>query len=117
LTPYSFVWLLRDSSYPFTQAMREALTIDLQAQLKAQFWHIIELDVQEDYIYLYAEVPGETAPNELIREVMNRTAELIEYHNQGFNTRELWADSYLVLTPGRAMDIEDIQRFIVFSRG
>jgi hypothetical protein len=65
---------------------------------------------------VYAEVPGEEPAFRMIRDLKRRSAEIARAQNGTIQPDSLWADSYLIVTPGRALDIEEIQQFINFER-
>jgi REP element-mobilizing transposase RayT len=92
------------------------LRLLLKEQLQGQGWQVRTLDVQEDYVYLLADVPGENPSDEIISDLKRRSAEIIRTSSPQSDTEPVWADSYLVLTPGRTIDTEEIQEFIRFVR-
>jgi REP element-mobilizing transposase RayT len=114
--PFSFVWLLRDPDTALTDAAAQAIISGLTLQLSEQNWHIITLQVHEDFVYLLAEVPGETPPNLVMNELKRRSAEIARAQMPDVDTKRLWADSYLILTPGRELATEEILEFINFQR-
>lgn len=116
LEPYTYVWLVRDTDTKLTGAVKQAITAGLSTQLREMRWKVSSLDVTEDYIYLLADVPGETPSYSVIRDLKQRTAEIAFSQDQRLSPQQLWADSYLVLTPGRQLDEGEIQEFINFQR-
>lgn len=116
LEPYTYVWLVRDADTKLTGAVKQAITAGLSTQLREMQWKISTLDVTEDYIYLLADVPGETPSYSVIRDLKQRTAEIAFTQDQRLAPQQLWADSYLVLTPGRQLEEGEIQEFINFQR-
>lgn len=117
LNPYSFVWLLRDAERPLGPEVIAAIEQGLLETLPNLYWKINALEVYEDFIYLFAEIPGETYPGELSRSLREESAHFALAADDSLDETTLWAESYLVLTPGRALNLEEIQRFIQFSRG
>ena len=115
-TPYAFVWLLRDPSVRLDSTVSQAITAGLNIQMLEQHWSIQKLQVQNDYIYMLAEVPGEEPAFKLVRDIKRRSAELAHALNPAYNPAALWSDGYLVVTPGRELDAEEIQQFITFER-
>jgi DNA-binding response OmpR family regulator/REP element-mobilizing transposase RayT len=116
LEPYTYVWLVRDPNRKLTGAVKQAITAGLSTQLREMRWEISTLDVTEDYVYLLADVPGEAPSFSVIRDLKQRAAEIASTLDQGLAPQRLWADSYLVLTPGRQLDEGEIQEFINFQR-
>ncbi|MCB9453244.1 MAG: transposase [Anaerolineaceae bacterium] len=114
--PYSYVWLLRDPTESLTDAAAQAIISGLTLQLHEQGWHIVTLQVHEDFVYLLAEVPGETPPNLVMTELKQRSADIARAQMPDIDTQTLWADSYLILTPGRELAAEEILEFVNFQR-
>lgn len=115
-TPYACVWLLRDPNAHLDPAVSQAVTAGLNVQMREQGWTIQTLQVHEDYVYLLADIPGETPAYQIVRDLKHRSAEIAHAQNPTYTDNGLWADSYLVVTPGRELDIEEIQQFINFER-
>ncbi|MCY3573478.1 MAG: response regulator [Chloroflexi bacterium] len=113
--PFSFVWLLADPDLPLPKAVAEQVLFWLELQLNSLGWRIHRLDVHGDYIYLYADVPGNASPDALIRDVMERSRQIACAEDQAL-PQELWADAYLVLQPGRAISDRELGRFLQFAR-
>ncbi|HEX2905788.1 MAG TPA: transposase, partial [Phototrophicaceae bacterium] len=113
---YACVWLLRDPDQRLQDAVAQAIISGLHVQLQEQNWYIRTLQVHEDFVYLLADVPGERPPNELIRELKRRSADIAHAQDPELTPQLLWADSYLVLTPGRDLQTEEILEFINFQR-
>jgi REP element-mobilizing transposase RayT len=116
LEPYTYVWLVRDPERRLSRAVKQAITAGLSTQLREMHWQIATLDVTEDYVYLQADVPGETPSYTVVRDLKQRSAEIAHAQDQRLTPQLLWADSYLVLTPGRQLNTEEIQEFINFQR-
>ena len=114
--PYSYVWLLRDPTESLTDAAAQAIISGLTLQLNEQDWRIVTLQVHEDFVYLLAEVPGETPPNLVMTELKQRSADIARAQMPDIDTQTLWADSYLILTPGRELAAEEILEFVNFQR-
>ncbi len=116
LTLYSFVWLTRDPDYIIDNRLAQSIVMGLDVQLTREAWDITTLNVHEDYIYILAGVPGEAPAHEIVHDVIHRSAEMVHGHNPSINPDTFWADSYMVLMPGRELEIEEIQSFINFVR-
>ncbi len=115
-TPYACVWLLHDPNAYLDAAASQAITTGLSIQLREQQWRIHALQVREDHVYLLAEVPGDEPAYQVIRDLKRRSAEIAHAQNPAYSPDDLWADGYLVVTPGRDLDVEEIQQFINFER-
>ena len=116
LADYTYIWLLRDENQPLDDAVSQTIFAGLDRELTRQSWKIVTLNVHEDYIYLYAQIPGEPAVDEVIDNLKRLSANLAQRKNPRLNANNLWADSYLVLLPGREMEIDEIQAFLNFAR-
>jgi DNA-binding NarL/FixJ family response regulator/REP element-mobilizing transposase RayT len=111
---YSYLWMLDNPDAPLDENARQAISAGLTKQLRG--WVIQALQVDEDYVYLLADVPGETPSQEVMRDLKQRSAELVHAVNPDVEPDRLWADGYFILTPGRELSVEEIQEFINFQR-
>jgi DNA-binding NarL/FixJ family response regulator/REP element-mobilizing transposase RayT len=116
LMNYSFLWMLRDPVGQLSDSAREAITTGLRAQLNSQGWQVDHLEANEDFIYILAGVPGETPTYEVVRDLKRRSSALASSRDRSIEPESLWSESYLVMSPGRELDIEEIQQFINFER-
>jgi DNA-binding NarL/FixJ family response regulator/REP element-mobilizing transposase RayT len=116
LTSYSFLWLLHEGHKLLSEAVIQALRVGLTTQLRELGWVIDGLDVREDYIYLLANIPGETPSHQLMRDLKRRSAEIAHAQNSDITPQTLWSDGYFILTPGRALAEDEIAEFIHFQR-
>ena len=92
----------------------DQLVFWLEIQLNALSWRVHRLDVHQDFIYLYADVPGRASPELLARTLMERSRQIACSEDKAL-PEDLWADAYLVLQPGRDMSEEELQRFLQFA--
>jgi REP element-mobilizing transposase RayT len=115
-SPYTCVWLLRDPHSSLDPAVAQAIIAGLNVQMQEKGWHIQSLQVRDDYVYLFAEVPGDDPAFQIVRDLKRRSAEIAHAQNAAYDPRTLWSDGYLVVTPGRELDAEEIQQFITFER-
>ena len=113
--PFAFVWLVDDPARLLRKRVAEQLVFWLEVQLNSLDWKIHRLDVHHDFIYLRADVPGSSSPDALVRTVMDRARQIACSEDQAL-PRDLWADAYLVLQPGRDMSERELQRFLQFAR-
>jgi REP element-mobilizing transposase RayT len=115
LVSYTYIWMIRDANKPLGKEVAEAIVTELDKQLTEIGWRCNILHVFEDYVYLVADVPADTLSHEILPELKRRSAQIAYSVDNSMTTENLWADSYLVLTPGRELHISEIQRFINFS--
>lgn len=114
-TLYAIVWLMRDPNTQLTQAVAKAITAGLTMQLREQYWRVQDLQARDEYMYLLVDIPGEDMPYQIIRDLQRRSAMIAHKHDPNL-PETLWSDAYLVVTPGRELDEEEIQQFINFER-
>ncbi|MFN8528905.1 MAG: hypothetical protein U0670_09865 [Anaerolineae bacterium] len=84
---YACVWVLRDPNGQIDETVSQAITAGMNTQLREQFWRIQDLQAREDYVYLYADVPGETPAFSIIRDLKRRSAEIA--HKTNLNCRAI----------------------------
>ncbi len=117
LTTYAYLWLLRDPNATLDKIIAQTIRTALNVQLSEQGWQIRRLEVTEDFIYLLADVPGDKPPHHIMRDLKYRSAQIIQGGVNGdVNPDATWADGYLIITPGRELEPEEIQEFIHFQR-
>jgi CheY-like chemotaxis protein/REP element-mobilizing transposase RayT len=114
--PYAYVWLMRDPDTHLTNSVAQAIVRGMNAQLRERSWRLKELQAKEEYVYLLADIPGETPPYDVIRDLKRRAALIAHDLNPTLDPDTLWADSYLVVMPGRRLESDEIQQFIQFER-
>ncbi len=110
--PYTYLWLLRDPDSTFNAQTSRTIRAALDMQLNDLGWDVHDLQAQGEYVYVRADVPGERPAYEIIEDLKQRTASLV----QAGDASNLWADSYLVMMPGRDLDPDEISQFITFER-
>jgi len=113
---FTYIWLLRDPELHLNEMVASAIESGLTVQLEERNWQILNLQVRDECVYLLADVPGEIPPYEVIRDLKRRSAEIARKQNPIFGRQDVWADSYLIVTPGRELDEDEIQEFISFER-
>lgn len=116
LATYAYIWLLRDAELSFDAAVTRAIARGLDEQLGQQGWQVHKVVAQGEYVYVYADVPGEHAGYKVIRDLKRRSAAIAAQWMPSLDPNTLWADSYLIMAPGRDMDEEEIQQFVNFER-
>lgn len=116
MTAYAVVWLLRDPTRSLDAATSSAIISGMNVQLAERAWEIQDLQAKEDFVYLLANIPGDIPPYEIVRDLKRRSADIAHRQNPALKPDTLWADGYLVVTPGRQLDVDEIQQFINFER-
>lgn len=114
-SPYTFIWLTQDFEIQLPENVSKKLLFWLEVQLNSLHWTLHKLDVHQDFIYLFADIPGDVSPATLIRNLMERALKIARSEDDSL-PENLWADAYLVLTPGRELTNREIQRFLNFAR-
>lgn len=114
--PYTFIWMVESFEVQLSEHVAKQLVFWLEVQLNSMHWTIHKLEVHQDFVYLYADIPGEVTPSELIRSLIERSEKIVKSEDESL-PEKLWADAYLVLTPGRELTEREIQRFLNFGRG
>lgn len=116
LQPFTYLWLLRDPAHTFPDQMARAIMAGLGLQLGELGWQVKSLRVQGEYVYVHADVPGERPAYAVIDDLRHRVAEIARAQDPALPVDALWADSYLVMMPGRELDPDEIDQFIAFER-
>ncbi|RMG83726.1 MAG: response regulator [Chloroflexi bacterium] len=116
LTLYNFVLLVRDDDTRIIPQAAQLLSQRLAKVLNSLAWQLHTLQVEEDFIYLTAGVPDDVLPPDVVRELMTQTATLLAQAQPINNLDEFWADTYLVVVPGRELAPDEIQHFIHYAR-
>lgn len=116
LVPYTYVWLLRDPDTTLNEAAAHAIVAGLRTQLSELGWQVQSVRAQDEYVYVYADVPGERAAYAVADDLKHRAASILRAQGAALDPQTLWADSYLVLTPGRELDDDEIAQFVDFER-
>jgi len=114
LLPFTYLWPVRDESVSLSLESRQALFDYYQRQLPRRGWDIQAMDIQEDYIYLAVTHPATQSASERLQDLQQRAASVIERIHD--TPTDLWASSYTVLIPGRALTTDEIQDFLEFAR-
>lgn len=114
--PYAFVWILRDPNAQLSRAAAHAIVSGMNVQLRELAWRVRELRAADEYVYLLADVPGEQLPYQVVRDLKRRAALIAHAQSRSVDVDSLWADSYLVMTPGRSLEMDEIRQFIDFER-
>jgi hypothetical protein len=113
---YTYLWLLREPESRLSDMIARAIEMNMRHQLEARAWDVVNLRVQDEFVYLVADVPGETPPYEVVRDLKRRAHEIARKQNPALAKADLWADGYLVVAPGRELGEDEIHQFIQFER-
>jgi len=116
LTPYTYVWLVRDPQHALSDSVAQAIVVGLDIQLSRMGWQVNTLRVYEDYVYLLADIPGEASPSQLIQELKRLASDVAYGADIRLDPATLWAESYMAVLPGREPNWDEIQRYIHFAR-
>jgi DNA-binding response OmpR family regulator/REP element-mobilizing transposase RayT len=116
LTAQTYLWLVRDANNPLDDKVAQTIQSELSRYLTSQGWGVRDLEVAEDYVYILADVPADTPAQDIVLDLKQRAASIAQKADDARTSQDLWAESYAILTPGREMDTEEIQRYINFAR-
>ncbi|MBC7872276.1 MAG: response regulator [Chitinophagaceae bacterium] len=116
LTPYAYVWLVRDPEHALSDPVAQAIVVGLDIQLTRMGWQVNTLRVYEDYVYLLADIPGEAPPSQLVQELKRLASDVAYGADIRLDPATLWAESYMTVLPGREPSWDEIQRYIHFAR-
>lgn len=117
LRAYTYVWVTQDATEAMPKRTRKAIDKGLRLKMERLGWALHEMDVQEDYVYIFADVPSNPSPHERISNLMSSASDYARQVDSAQANGNLWASGYLVLSPGRQMSPEEVQQFIRFARG
>ncbi len=112
---FTFVWLVADRATQLSQNVAKQLVFWLEVQLNSLGWTVRRIDVHQDFVYLVADVPEGAAPEQLVQDLLARSNRIARSGDQTLPL-ELWSDAYLVLQPGRDLDMRELQGFLRFVR-
>jgi hypothetical protein len=116
IQPFTYLWLLRDPDMTIDDRTARAIVAGLNLQLGELGWQVWALRAQGEYVYVHADVPGERPAYEVIYDLKRRAGEIAHAQQPNVRADTLWADSYLVMMPGRELDSDEIDQFISFER-
>jgi len=116
LTPYTVVWVLADPNAQLAEPVARALVAGLTTQLGELGWVVHEVRAEYEFVMVYADMPAEQPQDELVDDLKRRAAAIASAVDTSLVPDTLWADGYLLVAPGRELQLEDIQSFIEFER-
>ena len=111
----TFVWLVADPATQLSQNVAKQLVFWLEVQLNSLGWTVRRIDVHQDFVYLVAVVPEGAAPEQLVQDLLARSNRIARSEDQTLPP-ELWSDAYMILQPGRDLDMRELQGFLRFVR-
>ncbi len=111
----TFVWLVADPAISLSQNVAKQLVFWLEVQLNSLGSTVRRIDAHQDFVYLVAEFVEGAAPDQIAKDLMARSERIARSEDQSL-PQELWADAYLVLQPGRDLDLRELQGFLSFVR-
>ncbi len=111
----TFVWLVADSTTALSQGVAKQLVFWLEVQLNNLGWIVRRIDVHQDFVYLVANIPKGAAPGQSAKDLMARSARIARAEDPTL-PQALWADAYLVLQPGRDLNMRELGGFLRFAR-
>src|SRR5690606_35060848 len=110
------LWVLADPNAQLDDELAEALIAGLQTQLTEARWHVHTVEARDEYVYVYADMPAERPQPELVDELKLRAANILAAVDPGISPTGLWAEGYMVVSPGRLLEMDEIQDFVNFER-
>jgi DNA-binding NarL/FixJ family response regulator len=117
-TAYAYVWSTEPGA-AIEPGVAQAIAAGLRVQLGEQAWDVYDLQVGDAFVYLYAEVPGETPPYEVVRDLKRRAGQIARetaVRDRRGAAGLRWSDGYLIVAPGRPLDDDEIQQFMAFEQ-
>ncbi|MBZ0301413.1 MAG: hypothetical protein K8J31_16820, partial [Anaerolineae bacterium] len=114
--PFTYLWVLREPDQGFSEHAGRAIAAGLNLQLGEMGWQVKSLRAQGEYVYVHADVPGEQPAYAVIDDLKRRAGEIAQAQEPDLRSESLWADSYLVMMPGRELEPDEIDQFITFER-
>ncbi|NDJ86617.1 MAG: hypothetical protein GYB66_12080, partial [Chloroflexi bacterium] len=112
---YACVWVVRGDILRFDDgALVDAMKRWLHRSAEANDWDLVQVDIGEVWVNLHIEIPQKVIPGEVVAQLMEDTHQALA-DAQGVPLDEpIWAHGYSVATPGRLMDLHEIERFVQF---
>ena len=110
------LWVLADPNDQLDDEVAQAIEIGLQTQLTEQRWQVHSVEARDEYVYVVADMPAERLQPELIADLKQRAATIAVAVDPSFDPHTLWADGYMMVSPGRELEMDEIQDFINFER-
>ena len=111
---FTFVWLLQDTHHLMSAPTAEAIQSGLRIQLVERGWQIEHIEVAQDYVYLLLDLPANEVPQSAIQLLQKRAAQIASKQDPYLDVEHLWADSYLMVAPGRRLSNQEILQYINF---
>lgn len=113
---YALLWLVQNTALEMNEDVRLTITTWLNRVAEENLWDIINVEIQDEWINLHVEVPTDVLPSEFANVFMKRTQQALkDTFAHLADEQSLWSEDYSVLTPGRLMSNNEIERFIRYS--
>jgi DNA-binding NarL/FixJ family response regulator len=106
-TTYAFVWLPQAST--ISQDVADVVVDWLTAIATQHAWQVEGVEVQPTYITVQISIPANETPTATVEVLMRETAARA-------NDKNLWADAYYIVAPGRAVTQQEIASFMEYRR-
>ena len=110
------LWVLADPNDQLDDDVAQAITVGLRTQLAEQRWLVHSVDARDEFVYVVADMPAERLQPELIADLKQRAATIATAVEPLLDPANLWADGYMMVSPGRELELDEIQDFINFER-
>lgn len=110
------LWVLADPNALLDDELAEALMVGLNTQLTEAHWQVHAVEAHEEYVYVYADMPAERSQAELIDELKLRAATILAAVDPAIPATGLWSEGYMVVSPGRLLEMIEIQDYVNFER-
>jgi CheY-like chemotaxis protein len=110
------LWLLADPDAELDDELAQAIIAGLSMQLNEQRWRIEQVEVAEDYVYVLGHMPAERLQPELAADLKQRAAQIVHAVDASIDPTTLWAGGYMVVSPGRPLEPDEIREYVDFER-
>jgi DNA-binding NarL/FixJ family response regulator len=110
------LWVLSDPNAQLDDEVAQAIEVGLRTQLAEQRWRVHSVEARDEYIYVVADMPAERLQPELMADLKQRAATIAAAVDPSLNAAHLWAEGYMMVSPGRPLELDEIQDFINFER-
>lgn len=112
---FTFVWLLRDQLHDLIKAPTvEAIEGGLSVQWVERGWQFEHVEVTQGYVYIVLDLPSNEVPQNALQLLQQCAAQIAHQQDPYLDVEHLWADSYLMVAPGRRLSNHEILRYINF---
>ncbi len=116
LAPLTFVWMLGDALDTLSDNMAQNLIMGLDVQLTQSGWRVHDVQVMARSVYVFTDAPGSKSGQAHVRDLQQLATRIVQSVQPNVVAERLWLDSYLVLTPGRALSRDETNEFMAFAQ-